>query len=470
MKKLYQALGIAVLLSFVACSSRSDEPIEAFTATPTQAVATVTPTPEPTATPTPEPTATPTPEPTATPTPEPTATPTPEPTVTPTPEPTATPTPEPTATPTSEPTATPTPKPTATPTPKPTATPTQIPVQTMSPGVQELLNGAEHKNTTVNVVIAESAEQTRKTVWERAQRYSSFFVYVKDASCMNTAEEYMRLYPEIESLNIDEVEIHDNAICVTFSGCQTVQDPKLSYALRTGDKSDLSETEKQVYEFLKGIVAETGAAGMSRVEAVKALHDYLVLNLQYDVYFQSISYTPEGAMKNKAVVCDGYTKTMNLLLWLVGIECRYISGTANGGDHAWSLVKMEDGWYHLDVTWDDPLPDVPGRVNYHYFLKNDATMAKDHQWQSDIICNGNAYDTYAYREVMCSSMDEVQQIYDKQIGEEKSLTFCYPKDGILSEKVIKDYVMERANRGITYWPVKETGDYYVLEILNPFMK
>lgn len=341
----------------------------------------------------------------------------------------------------------------------------------LSQGVQELLESAKkHKNTIIRGEVMETAEQTRKKVLELAQKYSSFSVIVKDAGCLNTAEEYLRRYPEIETLEIEEVGIYDNGICISFSNIRTVRDATLCYAVRTGDKGELSATELQVYDFLKGIVEETGAADKSRVEAVKALHDYLVLNLQYDLKYQSISHTPEGVMKNKTAVCDGYTRTMNLLLRFVGIESKYISGTGNGGAHSWNLVKMEDGWYHLDVTWDDPIPDVPGRIGYQYFLKNDAAMAKDHQWKSDIACTENAYDTYVYRGVMCASREELQQVYDKQIGQELYLTFCYPKNGTLTEQVIKDYVMERANRGITYWPAKETGDYYVLEILNPFMK
>lgn len=46
----------------------------------------------------------------------------------------------------------------------------------------------------------------------------------------------------------------------------------------------------------------------------------------------------------------------------------------------WNLVKLDGTWYHADPTWDDPVPDVPGRAQYHYFLKSDKTMAKDHTW------------------------------------------------------------------------------------------
>ena len=32
-------------------------------------------------------------------------------------------------------------------------------------------------------------------------------------------------------------------------------------------------------------------------------------------------------------------------------------GTADEIDHAWNLVELDGKWYHLDATWDDPMPD-----------------------------------------------------------------------------------------------------------------
>lgn len=49
------------------------------------------------------------------------------------------------------------------------------------------------------------------------------------------------------------------------------------------------------------------------------------------------------------------------------------------------LSTGREKWYHLDVTWDDPVPDVKGRLRYEYFLVKDSVMAEDHNW------NKNAY-------------------------------------------------------------------------------
>ena len=38
-----------------------------------------------------------------------------------------------------------------------------------------------------------------------------------------------------------------------------------------------------------------------------------------------------------------------------GLECRFVSGTADGGGHAWNQVKVNRKWYYIDCTWDDPV-------------------------------------------------------------------------------------------------------------------
>lgn len=390
---------------------------------------------------------------------------TPEPTSTPKPTATSEPTAPPKSTVTSKPTATPTstPKPTAT--PKPTTTPELI-----SPEISRLLEHAEeHKNTVMRGTLCESKAQTDEYIREMAFEYSSFGVLVEDAAYLCSAKEYMALYPEIENMVIEKIDIYRNGICATITDVEIPYDVTLSYAIRTGDKSILSGTEEAIYSYLEEVVEETKAKELSRVEAVKALHDYLVLELKYDESFQILSHSPEGVMKNRTAVCDGYARTMRLLLMMTGIESKIVSGTAGNESHAWNLVKMEDGWYHVDVTWDDPIPDVEGKVGYLYFLKNDTDMAKTHTWESEISCTENNYQEYVYANVICDSYEAMREVYEKQIQTEEYLTFCYPRGGMLTEDMILEFVKNELWMSITYYPEKELTDYMVLEIVNPLV-
>ncbi|TKI96509.1 peptidase, partial [Bacillus cereus] len=44
------------------------------------------------------------------------------------------------------------------------------------------------------------------------------------------------------------------------------------------------------------------------------------------------------------------------------------------------LVNIENKWYHLDTTFDDPVPDKAGRATYSYFNMSDEQLSKDHEW------------------------------------------------------------------------------------------
>ncbi|PGV60351.1 S-layer protein [Bacillus cereus] len=128
----------------------------------------------------------------------------------------------------------------------------------------------------------------------------------------------------------------------------------------------------------KSVITSIVKAGMDEHEKVKAIHDYVVKHVSYDTSFQA--YTAYEALANRSAVCQGYALLTYQLLKEAGVEGHIVTGTGNGQPHAWNLVKIEGKWYHLDTTFDDPIPDVEGRVTYSYYNLSDEQIAKDHQW------------------------------------------------------------------------------------------
>ena len=146
-----------------------------------------------------------------------------------------------------------------------------------------------------------------------------------------------------------------------------------------------SETQK----LGQAVVSKIITSGMSDFDKAKAIHDYLVVNVDYDYEnycantIPAECYTALGALKNKYAVCAGYAKAFKLLCELAGLECDYVTGTA-GGPHAWNQVKVSGKWYNVDVTWDDPVSTGKAfddhRYNrYSYFLISDELMYKNHK-------------------------------------------------------------------------------------------
>lgn len=146
-----------------------------------------------------------------------------------------------------------------------------------------------------------------------------------------------------------------------------------------------SDAARKVGEKLLSIKNSIIKGDMTDLEKVKAIHDYLVCNCAYALDRDVSQYSTADVLLDEGLAqCQGYSETFTALCLLCGIESRVICGTSTfgfgDGGHAWNQVFVDAFWYHVDVTWDDPIPDQPGLISYDYFLKSDAMMKTTHQW------------------------------------------------------------------------------------------
>jgi hypothetical protein len=121
----------------------------------------------------------------------------------------------------------------------------------------------------------------------------------------------------------------------------------------------------------------------SDYQTVVNYHDYIVTHTTYgflegdDEY---LSYTAQGALLHGEAVCNGYAEAMELLLLCSGFDSYMVIGNTVEGPHAWNLVYIDSGWYHVDTTWDDPVPDTGDDVLHVYLNVDDDVMRKTHTW------------------------------------------------------------------------------------------
>lgn len=119
----------------------------------------------------------------------------------------------------------------------------------------------------------------------------------------------------------------------------------------------------------------------TEAEKVKFVNDYLVVHTKYNVNSKANPHTPYAILMDGEGVCEGYALAALLMFEALGIEAKYVIGHA-GAPHAWNLVKVDGQWYHLDTTWNDPVPDQGEKVHYNYFLITDEKISNDHQWKT----------------------------------------------------------------------------------------
>ena len=70
----------------------------------------------------------------------------------------------------------------------------------------------------------------------------------------------------------------------------------------------------------------------------------------------------------------------------MGMFCTYVTGkTSDGGDHGWNIVRIDGVYYHVDVTWGDPVfvnqegeSGYASIMNYNYLCCTDREIYKTH--------------------------------------------------------------------------------------------
>ena len=130
--------------------------------------------------------------------------------------------------------------------------------------------------------------------------------------------------------------------------------------------------------------------GLSAYEREKYVHDFVGRICEYDSEAAEThasadriteAYIVYGTLVKGMAVCEGYARTMQLLLCGLGVDCVGVTGLGFDSDgtdelHMWDAVSLDDGWYYTDPTWDDQLYDYR---RYQYFNLDEATMGADHQ-------------------------------------------------------------------------------------------
>ena len=146
--------------------------------------------------------------------------------------------------------------------------------------------------------------------------------------------------------------------------------------------------EQQLDGHIRGtILPQLALDGKTAYQKVQAIYGWITRNVSYDhdnLYDNSylLKYTAYAAAVNRTAVCQGYANLFYRLANDAGLDCRIITGMANGGSgaeaHAWNIVRMEDGKYYcVDATWD------AGRSSYRYFLKGLDAFKTDHTAMTD---------------------------------------------------------------------------------------
>ena len=124
-------------------------------------------------------------------------------------------------------------------------------------------------------------------------------------------------------------------------------------------------------------------------EKEKFVHDYILEKNVYDID-NELNQSAYSAIVNGKTVCAGYSRAFQYIMNKLNITTYYVTGTSQGENHAWNIIKLGNGYYNIDLTWDD------GKiVTYKYFNKTDSEFSSTHERSEKSLnlpsCNATIY-------------------------------------------------------------------------------
>ena len=210
------------------------------------------------------------------------------------------------------------------------------------------------------------------------------------------------------------------------------------------DPGDLTDKELEAFNEASRVYSLYIDNCSSDYEKVKAAHDYIVKNCMYNkaaVDNDSLvddDFSVYGTLVKGIAVCEGYAKAFKMLMDIADIDCIIVTGTVGEDEvlHAWNMVKLEDDWYHVDVTFDDPYPETK-EIVYLYFNISDDIISKDHSWNKNVTpqADDNSYDLIARDETQIATVDEFKLLIGNNCNQSKDyFSFVWTGEGMISEE------------------------------------
>ena len=220
-------------------------------------------------------------------------------------------------------------------------------------------------------------------------------------------ESYLQFKPDLSTrvnkLTTDELDIAFRAVVLDHPEVFWIK----SYSsVNFGDKVRTSKiivlnyyySEEQAIELKNEVqtvyisIIEKANTYRNDEDKVKFVYDKLIKmgtytndeNVDSGKYQSFISIFKDGK-----TVCSGFSYAFKFIMDNLGIESNIIIDIQDEikDSHMWNMVKLNDKWYNLDITYDDSSTEELGYPTYDYYLKNNDEFYKTHKIQPSVPRN-----------------------------------------------------------------------------------
>ncbi|MDC7243024.1 MAG: transglutaminase domain-containing protein, partial [Sphaerochaetaceae bacterium] len=242
--------------------------------------------------------------------------------------------------------------------------------------------------------------------------------------------DYPALFYVSETLNYSSSLLEDKLISA-----------KIIFNYKDIDDISINKKQEELNSILDKI--EQDVVGYSDFEIVKYVYDYLINNSYYDQNFRDQSLL--SILLDNIGLCTSYAKSFKFIMDHFDIECLLVEGKFVNQEesHVWNMVKLDDSWYHVDVTQGDATNRF---VDYSYLCITDKQIQKDHIILSNVTlpkANATSYFYLKNRGAYFTSFDKqkVENGIDKYIENNENI-FILSFENSLSFKQAKQYLID----------------------------
>lgn len=168
-----------------------------------------------------------------------------------------------------------------------------------------------------------------------------------------------------------------DALIYGFAGCR-LSYSNAGYIQYTMSYHSDAEQEAKLTAAVAEAMTTLQLNGLSEAKKIIKIHDYICNHVDYAYNSKEEQiYTAYGALCTGKAVCQGYAVLFYRLCKEAGLSVRIISGTGNGGRHAWNIVRIGSKYYNMDCTWDGQ-----DAATYNEFLLKSEADFRDHTRKS----------------------------------------------------------------------------------------
>lgn len=210
------------------------------------------------------------------------------------------------------------------------------------------------------------------------------------------------------------------------------------------DSDEREEMKEAIADFKDTYIT----SGMSDFEKEIMIIKWLVENCSYEKAKDWSRATGYSCIVEGKAQCSGYADAFLQTAKACGLEVRYVYSST----HAWNLIKLDGEWYHVDVTWEDPVGrndyGFSGLRNLYINLEDDEIkgVSHHHSWQPDRIkARGSAYGRKVVAQYLKdgtidtskgeSFKEQMDRYFDKVTNEDGSNSFIYTSTVATADRI-----------------------------------